>query len=95
MPQKVCEAVEGQGDKYRKEVNITERASDAEQTPDVVRRLEITAELDRQATEALCLEIRRLAGRYGVEIREFRVEKVTGETCGPGDGESSGAELFS
>ncbi len=49
-----------------------------------VHHLVITAELDRHAAEALHLELRRLARRYGVEIKDFRVEKVTEEIAGPG-----------
>jgi hypothetical protein len=45
----------------------------------VVRRIELTGDLDRHAAEALQLEIRRLAKRYGIEIEEFRIEEA-GET---------------
>lgn len=37
---------------------------------------EITGDLDRQAAEALELELRRLAQRHEVEITEFRIETV-------------------
>ncbi len=47
-----------------------------------VDRIEIRGDLDRHAAEALYLEIRRVARRYGLDIREFRVEKVTGQTGG-------------
>lgn len=36
----------------------------------------ITGDLDRHAAEALYLELRRLAKRYGFDIKEFRIEKV-------------------
>ena len=45
-----------------------------------VHRIEVTADLDGHAVEALYLEIRRLAKRYGVDIKEFRIEKVADET---------------
>lgn len=54
-----------------------------------VHRIEIRGDLDRHAVEALYLEIRRLARRYGFDISEFRVEKVTGQTGGSGKGEES------
>jgi hypothetical protein len=44
-----------------------------------VRRIELTGDLDRHAAEALQLEIRRLAKRYGIEIEECRIEEA-GET---------------
>ena len=37
--------------------------------------IEITGTLDRHAVEALQLEVRRLAKRYGVEIKGLRVER--------------------
>jgi len=43
-----------------------------------VRRIELAGDLDRHAAEALQLEIRRLAKRYGIDIEEFRIEE-TGE----------------
>ncbi len=43
---------------------------------EAVRRLEIIGTLDRHAVEALRLEIRRLSKRYGVDIKEFRIERV-------------------
>jgi hypothetical protein len=42
-------------------------------------RVEIGGDLARQRAEALQLEIRRLAKRYGVEVRRLAVEKVTTE----------------
>lgn len=56
---------------------------------EALRRIEITGDLNRHAAEALYLEIRRLARRYGVDIKEFRIEKVTGETVGPGEGKET------
>jgi len=47
-------------------------------TPERTQHIEITANLGRQAFEALYLELRRLTKRYGAEIREFRVERVAG-----------------
>ncbi|MBI3028003.1 MAG: hypothetical protein HYY64_00610 [Candidatus Rokubacteria bacterium] len=44
----------------------------------VVRRVDLTGDLDRHAAEVLQLEIRRLAKRYGIEIEELRIEQ-TGE----------------
>jgi len=46
---------------------------------DFVREIKIAGDLDRHATEALQLEIRRLAKRYGVEIEEFRIEGAPDE----------------
>lgn len=48
-------------------------ATDADE---VTHRLEITGDLDRQALEALHLEIRRLAKRYGIDITRIQIEKV-------------------
>ncbi len=45
-------------------------------TAAATRRLAVTGELDRRALEALYLEVRRLAKRYEVEIKEFRVDKI-------------------
>jgi type IV pilus biogenesis protein CpaD/CtpE len=45
-----------------------------------VRRIEISGELDRHAAEALQLELRRLARRHGIDVREARVEKLDEET---------------
>ncbi len=41
-----------------------------------VLEIEITGDLDAHAAEALWLELRRLAKRYGAAIEEFRVEEV-------------------
>ncbi len=41
-----------------------------------VRRVEIDTSLDRRAAEALMLEIRLLARRFGAEVVEARVEMV-------------------
>ncbi len=43
---------------------------------EAVHRIEITGTLDRHAVEALRVEIRRLSKRYGVDIKEFRIERV-------------------
>jgi hypothetical protein len=43
-----------------------------------VQCIEITGRLDRPSLEALYLELRRLARRYGGEVRKFRVEKLGG-----------------
>lgn len=40
----------------------------------VSRRLEIRGELDRRAAESLEIEIRQLAKRHGVIIKEIRIE---------------------
>lgn len=47
------------------------RASSAKAKGDV-RRIELRGKLDRHAVEALHLEVRRLARRYGIEITAFR-----------------------
>jgi len=47
----------------------------------VSRRLEIRGELDRRAVESLEIEIRRLAKRHGMVIKEIRIEPH-----GPGRG---------
>ena len=44
-------------------------------------RFEITGCLDREAAEALQLEIRRLAKLHGVEIEDLRIEE-TGDEAG-------------
>lgn len=44
-----------------------------------VHRIEATADLDRHAAEALSLEIRRLARRHGVDIKELRIDRVADE----------------
>jgi hypothetical protein len=44
----------------------------------VRERIEIIGDLDRNAVEALQLEIRRLGRQYAVEI-DVRVERVTAE----------------
>lgn len=49
---------------------------DQDETPEVVRAIHIIGELDPHAAEGLQLEICRLAKRYGVEVKGFRVEKV-------------------
>lgn len=51
-------------------------ATDADE---VTHRLEITGDFDRQALEALQLEIRRLAKRYGIDITKIEIEKVREE----------------
>jgi len=43
---------------------------------ETVRRIEILGTLDRHAAEVLQLEFRRLAKRYGVEIKTLRVERI-------------------
>lgn len=50
-----------------------EKATDSSEA---VPRIEITGIGDRHAAEALQLEIRRLAKRYGVDIKEIRIEEV-------------------
>ena len=47
-----------------------------------VTRLEISGRMDRHAAEALQLEARRLAKRYGIDIRGIRLER-------PEDGHSA------
>lgn len=49
---------------------------DQDDKDEVVHRIKIKGDMDRHTVEALRLEIRRLAKRYGVEITEFRIEKV-------------------
>ena len=38
-------------------------------------RLEISGKMDRHAAEALQLELRRLAKRHGVDIKEVRIDR--------------------
>ena len=45
--------------------------SSGERTP----RLEISGMMDRHAAEALQLEARRLAKRYGIDIKGIRLER--------------------
>lgn len=42
-------------------------------------RIEITGSLDREAAEALRLEIRRLARLHGVEIADLKIEEAGDE----------------
>ena len=42
-------------------------------------RIEITGCLDREAAEALQLEIRRLARLHGVEIADLKIEATSDE----------------
>jgi hypothetical protein len=45
-------------------------------TPDEApERLELSGRMDRHAAEALSLEARRLALRFGIEIRGIRLER--------------------
>ncbi len=44
-----------------------------------VRRIEIGGDMDRVVAEMLQLEIRRLAKRCGLDIKELRIEKVAEE----------------
>jgi hypothetical protein len=53
----------------------------------LVHRMEIVGDMDRHAMEALYLEVRRLAKRYGVEVKGFRIESVA-----DGGGDSEGEE---
>ncbi|MGH7322258.1 MAG: hypothetical protein ACRELA_21915, partial [Candidatus Rokuibacteriota bacterium] len=41
--------------------------------------IEFTVKLDRHALEALRLELRRLAARFGGEVTALRVERATDE----------------
>jgi len=41
-----------------------------------IRRLAITSSGDRNALEALQLEIRRLAREHGIEVTDIRIERV-------------------
>ena len=52
-------------------------------------RIEISGDLDRQAVEALHLELRRLARRYGIEIAEVRIRREANESVSREDGETS------
>ena len=47
--------------------------SGTEEAPDAVQ---VTASGDRVAAEALALEIRRLARRHGLEVKEVRVRSA-------------------
>jgi hypothetical protein len=42
-------------------------------------RIEVVGDLDAAAAEALRLEIRRLARRYGVDVVELRIDRQGGE----------------
>lgn len=42
---------------------------------ETIHCIEIAGISDRHAAEALYLEIRRLARRYGINIKEIRIEK--------------------
>ena len=43
---------------------------------DQIECLELTGELDAQSLEALRLELRRLAKQHGVDVSEFRVDRL-------------------
>jgi hypothetical protein len=45
----------------------------------VALRVEVSGQLDRRAAEALQLEARRLARRYGLEVDAIRVETAEPE----------------
>ena len=45
--------------------------------PEPIARFEVSG-LDRAAAEAFALEVRRLAGRHGIDIRELTFERATG-----------------
>jgi len=49
---------------------MNEEPADAEGP---VRRIEVGGDLDRRSAEALALEIRALAKRYGLEVRDVKV----------------------
>jgi hypothetical protein len=53
------------------------------------RRFEIAVRADRQSLEALHLELRGLAKRYGLVIEEFRVEKASDEKPSDPGGEAT------
>ena len=42
-------------------------------------RVEVSGQMDRRTAEALWLEARRLARRYGLEVDAFRVETAEPE----------------
>jgi hypothetical protein len=42
--------------------------------------------LDRRAVEALCLELRALAKRYGIEVADLQVVLGRGDAGAAGDG---------
>ncbi len=46
------------------------------QSGEAEERFEVTGDLERHAAEALALELRRLARRYGVEVEEVSIEPV-------------------
>ena len=54
------------------------RSPGAEGHERTVRRYEISRDLDPRAVEALLLEIRLLARRYRVTLKDFRVEPEEG-----------------
>lgn len=54
------------------------RSAGAEGYGRTVRRYEITKDLDPRAVEALLLDIRLLARRYKVKLKECRVEPEEG-----------------
>ena len=54
------------------------RSAGAEGHERTVRRYEITKDLDPRAAEALRLDIRLLARRYKVKLKECRVEPEEG-----------------
>ena len=45
-----------------------------------VYEIEIDTALKRSAAEALCLEIKRLARRHGIDVTRARVEQAPDET---------------
>ena len=45
-------------------------------------RFEVRGAMTRRAAEALQLEIRRLARRYGIHVKQIRIERPEGERTG-------------
>jgi hypothetical protein len=52
---------------------------DAREDRGGARRIEVTAEMDTHGVEAFYLEVRRLARRYGVDVQQFRSERMPGK----------------
>jgi hypothetical protein len=51
-----------------------------EEAPAPPPRIELSGDLDRRSAEALSLEIRALAKRHGLEVRDVRVVTSSPET---------------
>jgi hypothetical protein len=53
-------------------------------TMDRIEHIDVSG-LDRRTVEALCLELRALAKRYGIEVAELRIVGAREDAAAPGE----------